>query len=355
MLIIPKCRRCKYFKGSLRLSNNGHHYHSCSAFPLGIPRQIMTGKVIHTKVFPEQEEEFVYEATSEYDQKHHSAQVNRLAEAIKNKDEKLHKLYKQLKVLVNEQLKHLDWKEIYFEKTLFFTPYSYLKTDRPVHHHFWILLNDKNVIVPENTFWKTNIQKCIHEIQILHELDEYYSFKRNNTIVLIIQKDGTINTSFAHKSVYIEGKEIEEIYDSYPPINMEVKLPTKEGHLVSLLDLRKKIVDLLILENSEERRPYPEIKEILEDLAYKNIDVQMIAHYQHKEMIPRYGPIKSKLIQDTIKNLIDAEDKKKPLSDERIKNKLRDLGYDIARRSVAKIRETMNIPVARIRKANYIK
>ena len=48
--------------------------------------------------------------------------------------------------------------------------------------------------------------------------------------------------------------------------------------------------------------------------------------------------------------LIDVENKKKPLSDEKLKNALRDKGYNIARRTVAKYREQLNIPVARLRK-----
>ena len=44
------------------------------------------------------------------------------------------------------------------------------------------------------------------------------------------------------------------------------------------------------------------------------------------------------------------EDKKKPLSDERLMEILSDRGYNIARRTIAKYREQLNIPVARLRK-----
>jgi RNA polymerase sigma-54 factor len=53
-----------------------------------------------------------------------------------------------------------------------------------------------------------------------------------------------------------------------------------------------------------------------------------------------------KILQDSI----DAEDKKKPLTDERLAKVLKDKGYNIARRTVAKYREQLNIPVARLRK-----
>jgi len=47
---------------------------------------------------------------------------------------------------------------------------------------------------------------------------------------------------------------------------------------------------------------------------------------------------------------VDSENKKSPLTDEKLMNLLRDQGYNIARRTVAKYREQLNIPVARMRK-----
>ncbi|HRW76543.1 MAG TPA: hypothetical protein P5563_11605, partial [Saprospiraceae bacterium] len=41
---------------------------------------------------------------------------------------------------------------------------------------------------------------------------------------------------------------------------------------------------------------------------------------------------------------------RKPYSDEKLKTMLRNKGYNIARRTVAKYREQLNIPVARLRK-----
>lgn len=55
-------------------------------------------------------------------------------------------------------------------------------------------------------------------------------------------------------------------------------------------------------------------------------------------------------IKKVIKELIENEDKKKPLTDEQLMKILNSKGYPIARRTVAKYREQMNIPVARLRK-----
>lgn len=55
-------------------------------------------------------------------------------------------------------------------------------------------------------------------------------------------------------------------------------------------------------------------------------------------------------VKKILGEVVAAENKRKPLSDEKLKNILRDKGYNIARRTVAKYREQLNIPVARLRK-----
>ncbi len=51
-----------------------------------------------------------------------------------------------------------------------------------------------------------------------------------------------------------------------------------------------------------------------------------------------------------LKAVIDKEDKRHPLSDEAITSMLVEKGYDIARRTVAKYREKLGLPVARLRR-----
>lgn len=55
-------------------------------------------------------------------------------------------------------------------------------------------------------------------------------------------------------------------------------------------------------------------------------------------------------IKANMKEVVDAEDKSKPLSDEAIVKALKDRGIDIARRTVAKYRSQLDIPPARMRK-----
>jgi RNA polymerase sigma-54 factor len=60
--------------------------------------------------------------------------------------------------------------------------------------------------------------------------------------------------------------------------------------------------------------------------------------------------ISAKSAKAIISRLIEAEDKKSPLSDQRIAEILKGQGLDIARRTVAKYREQLHIPNARFRK-----
>ena len=55
-------------------------------------------------------------------------------------------------------------------------------------------------------------------------------------------------------------------------------------------------------------------------------------------------------IRKILKECIDGEDKKKPLTDDELAEILKEKGYPIARRTVAKYRQQLNIPVARLRK-----
>jgi RNA polymerase sigma-54 factor len=60
--------------------------------------------------------------------------------------------------------------------------------------------------------------------------------------------------------------------------------------------------------------------------------------------------VSNKLIKEKIRNIIEKEDTKKPLNDQTISEMLRDEDFIVARRTVAKYREQMMIPVARLRR-----
>jgi RNA polymerase sigma-54 factor len=60
--------------------------------------------------------------------------------------------------------------------------------------------------------------------------------------------------------------------------------------------------------------------------------------------------VSSREVKQTLKDMVDNEDKSRPLSDDKLEKLLKAKGYNIARRTVAKYREQLNIPVARLRK-----
>lgn len=60
--------------------------------------------------------------------------------------------------------------------------------------------------------------------------------------------------------------------------------------------------------------------------------------------------VSSTEVKNIVQEIVDNEDKQNPLSDQAIADKLKDRGYKVARRTVSKYREQLNIPVARLRK-----
>jgi len=60
--------------------------------------------------------------------------------------------------------------------------------------------------------------------------------------------------------------------------------------------------------------------------------------------------VSTREVKKILQDAIDAESKKKPLTDQKLADLLKEKGYNIARRTVAKYREQLHIPVARLRK-----
>ena len=60
--------------------------------------------------------------------------------------------------------------------------------------------------------------------------------------------------------------------------------------------------------------------------------------------------VSTREIKKILETVIEEENKKKPLTDEKLAKILKEKGYPIARRTVAKYREQLDIPVARLRK-----
>src|SRR3954469_2399230 len=109
---------------------------------------------------------------------------------------------------------------------------------------------------------------------------------------------------------------------------------------------------------------------ILKDIAERtNLDISTVSRVANSKFVQtEFGSYRLKFffseslqtdsgeevstreVKKILSDLIESEDKKRPLSDERLTELLQEKGYNIARRTVAKYREQLNIPVARLRK-----
>lgn len=109
---------------------------------------------------------------------------------------------------------------------------------------------------------------------------------------------------------------------------------------------------------------------ILKDIADKtNLDISTISRVSNSKYIQTHfgifalkyffsegmqtdsgEEVSTREIKMILEECIGAEDKKKPLTDDKLAQILKEKSYNIARRTVAKYREQLNIPVARLRK-----
>jgi RNA polymerase sigma-54 factor len=109
---------------------------------------------------------------------------------------------------------------------------------------------------------------------------------------------------------------------------------------------------------------------ILKDIAERtNLDISTVSRVANSKYVQtEYGTFRLKYffsegmatdsgeevstreVKKILGDLIQAEDKQKPISDDELTQLLIEKGYQIARRTVAKYREQLHIPVARLRK-----
>ena len=88
-------------------------------------------------------------------------------------------------------------------------------------------------------------------------------------------------------------------------------------------------------------------KSLAAGLEY-NVNVQASGN---RGNVPESGEeVSSREVKKILSDAIEAEEKRHPLADEKLAQLLKEKGYTIARRTVAKYREQLGIPVARLRK-----
>jgi RNA polymerase sigma-54 factor len=86
-------------------------------------------------------------------------------------------------------------------------------------------------------------------------------------------------------------------------------------------------------------------------VAQTDFGVFPLKYFFSESTIKKGGEVvSSRVVKNYIKKIIEEENKKSPFSDEQIEKILKEEGYQVARRTVAKYREQLNISVARLRK-----
>lgn len=123
--------------------------------------------------------------------------------------------------------------------------------------------------------------------------------------------------------------------------------------------------DFFLTGDDTELRPM-----ILKDIAEKtNLDISTVSRVANSKFVQtEFGTYRLKFffseslntdsgeevstreVKKILMDIIENESKKHPYSDEKLTEMLQEKGYNIARRTVAKYREQLNIPVARLRK-----
>jgi RNA polymerase sigma-54 factor len=79
--------------------------------------------------------------------------------------------------------------------------------------------------------------------------------------------------------------------------------------------------------------------------------IYQLKHFFSEGIVNQKGEeVSNREVKHILKEIIDNEDKKNPYSDDKLTEMLKEKGYNIARRTVAKYREQLNINIARLRK-----
>ena len=202
-------------------------------------------------------------------------------------------------------------------------------------------------------------------------LEQVYAFNNRNLPELRMSRDFTEMVEEHTKNKANQSKESKEAM-----MFLKQKMDAAQGFIDAvkqrqntLMTTMQAIIDLqrpFFLEGDESLlRPM-----ILKDVAERTgLDISTISRVSNSKYVQtNYGiyPLKFffsdgyttedgeemsvREIRKILKECIDSEDKKKPLTDDELAEILKEKGYPIARRTVAKYRQQLNIPVARLRK-----
>ena len=254
--------------------------------------------------------------------------------------------------------------------------------------HFEKLIQKHNISEEE-------LKEVIHEIARLNPKPGG-SYSGNNKVVEHVVPDFSIRIADGELELSLNGRNAPELHVSREYNNMlkgykDAKDKTKSKDAVMFikqkLDAAKWFIEAIkqrqetlyitmnaIMQRQEayfltgdERKLKPMI---LKDIADKiNMDVSTVSRVANSKYVDTpYGTklikeffsesmtneqgeeVSTREIKKILEMVVEKEDKRKPLTDDKLAEILKEKGYPIARRTVAKYREQLDIPVARLRK-----
>ena len=173
-----------------------------------------------------------------------------------------------------------------------------------------------------------------------------YNNERDDLVMFYFRKGAE------HASVYTQSKIISE--------NIKWNLNLKNKKINALL------INTRNANGFTGKRGYQGLKDIAEDIKMDISTISRVTNGKYVQMpwgikelktffsegikMKNGKVVSSYEVKKQITIILNSEDKKTPLNDDLLTRKINELGYLIARRTIAKYRESMNIPVARLRK-----
>lgn len=211
-----------------------------------------------------------------------------------------------------------------------------------------------------------------HEnIEMTTVIPELIVYERDNNWVIVVNDNWLPEVRVSQEYVDMLAGELDKKAKSF----IKDKVVNAKWFVDAISDRRKTLTDVMkmIIEkqpeffqgNTDKLRPM-KLQDIADEL---NLDISTISRstrgkyvdtpygiYELKSfftegMVTSSGEeISTMQIKQLLKDILDDEDKKHPFTDEQLKEILNENGFPVARRTVAKYREQLHVPVARLRK-----
>jgi RNA polymerase sigma-54 factor len=256
-----------------------------------------------------------------------------------------------------------------------------------ISNFFNLFSNHKYELIAKKM--KCTNEQVLNTVDIVSVLNPYPAINYNSSIVDHIVPDIILDYIDNRWDVQINEPNIPSIKISNQYINMLSKYKQEQDiqvfvkqkisraeWFITAINQRNRTIEKVMQSIIKHQKLYFESdKRILSPMILKNIaedinmDISTISRVSNGKYVQMPWGVKelktffsegiqmkngesvsSTIVKGDLQNILDNEDKKNPLNDESLMLKLNSKGYLIARRTVSKYRESLRIPVSRLRK-----